>query len=152
MNRDGRSAKPYVYSDNKETRSHATMVLKDVYLNILKMLHPIIPFITEDIYSNFSDKMLIGENYATSLGKFNKEEKEVDKIISLIAKIREVRLSLNVAASKKITLCYNKDNLTKQNLNTLLDAKEVLKKKLWMTVPQMSTLTLIRKNISLKRV
>ncbi|MBQ7579183.1 MAG: valine--tRNA ligase [Clostridia bacterium] len=119
--------KPYVYSENKEVRSHATMVLKDVYLNVLKMLHPIIPFITEDIYSNFSNNLLILESYAKSMGHFKKEEKEVDKIISLIAKIREVRLSLNVPASKKITLCYN-ENIDAKNLKTLLFASDSLSK------------------------
>ena len=120
--------KPFVYSEDKDIRSHAVAVLKDVYNNVLKMLHPIIPFITEDIYQNFNSGLLINANYATSLGRFMKEEKDVDKIISLISKIRETRLSLNVPLGKKITLCYKKDLIEAKNLKTLLAAKEVLAK------------------------
>ena len=111
--------KPYVYSENKDERRHAVAILKDVYINILKLLHPIIPFITEDIYSNFASGFLMEQSYAISVGKFKQEEKLVDKIISAIKKIREVRLSYNVAPSKKLTLIANandKPSVTKAEL------------------------------------
>ena len=120
--------KPYVYSDNQETRANACAILKDVYLNILKLLHPIIPFITENIYSNFTNEMLINQSYAKSIGKFEAESERVEKIISLIQKIRETRLSYNVAPSKKITLVANKNNISDKSLKTVEEAKLVLSK------------------------
>ncbi len=120
--------KPYVYSDDQNTRANACAILKDVYLNILKLLHPIIPFITEDIYSNFTHQFLINQNYATSIGTFEKESKDVEKIISLIQKIREVRLSYNVAPSKRITLVVDKSNISKDSLNIVNESKLVLSK------------------------
>lgn len=120
--------KPYVYSDNQETRANACAILKDVYLNILKLLHPIIPFITENIYSNFTNEMLINQSYANSIGTFEAESERVEKIISLIQKIRETRLSYNVAPSKKITLVANKNNISDKSLKTVEEAKLVLSK------------------------
>ena len=120
--------KPYVYSDNQEARANACAILKDVYLNILKLLHPIIPFITENIYSNFTNEMLINQSYAKSIGTFEAESERVEKIISLIQKIRETRLSYNVAPSKKITLVANKNNISDKSLKTVEEAKLVLSK------------------------
>ena len=120
--------KPYVYSDNAETRAHSVAVLKDVYINILKLLHPIIPFITEDIYSSFGTGFLMDQDYAKSIGKFNAESKQVEAIINLIQKIREVRLNLDVAPAKKITLIVNTLNNKKDSIETIENAKLVLSK------------------------
>ena len=120
--------KPYVYSDDKQVRANAVAVLKDVYINILKMLHPIIPFITEDIYSNFGTGFLMEQDYAKSVGVFNVETEQVDNIINLIQKVREVRLNLNVAPAKRITLLVNNSKLTSNNIDTLNNANLVLSK------------------------
>ena len=120
--------KPYVYSDNKEVRANAVAVLKDVYINILKLLHPIIPFITEDIYSNFAEGFLMEQDYAKSVGTFTKETKQVENIIDLIQKIREVRLNLNVVPSKRITLVVDKTKISLDSLETLENAVLVLSK------------------------
>jgi len=120
--------KPYVYNDNKEIRAHAVAVLKDVYINILKMLHPIIPFITEDIYSNFGSGFLMEQDYAKSVGKFEKETNQVEEIINLIQKIREVRLNLDVAPAKRITLVVNKNNIKINSVEILNNATLVLSK------------------------
>ena len=120
--------KPYVYSEDKAVRAHAVAVLKDVYVNILKLLHPIIPFITEDIYSNFESGILMEQDYAKSLGVFTSEAEQVDKIINLIQKIREVRLSLNVAPAKRITLVANQSKLSDYNVRVLQNARLVLSK------------------------
>ncbi len=121
-------SKPYVYSDDQNTRANACAILKDIYLNILKLLHPIIPFITEDIFSNFTNEMLINQSYASSIGYFKKETEDIEKIISLIQKIRETRLSYNVIPSKRITLVVNKNNASKDSLNIIDESRLVLSK------------------------
>lgn len=121
-------SKPYVYSEDQKIRSSACAILKDIYLNILKLLHPIIPFITEDIYSNFTNELLINQSYASSIGYFKKESEDVEKIISLIQKIRETRLSFNVTPSKRITLVVDKNNISENSLNIINEAKLVLSK------------------------
>ena len=121
-------SKPYVYNEDKEIRANACAILKDVYLNILKLLHPIIPFITEDIYSNFTNELIIDKSYAESLGRFDREKEKVEKIISLIQKIRETRLSYNVAPAKRISLVIDKSNISDESINIINEAKLVLSK------------------------
>lgn len=121
-------SKPYVYSSDQNIRANACAILKDIYLNILKLLHPIIPFITEDIYSNFTNELLINQSYASSIGYFKQETESVEKIISLIQKIRETRLSYNVIPSKRISLVVDKNNISKSCLNIINEAKLVLSK------------------------
>ncbi len=121
-------SKPYVYSSDQNIRANACAILKDIYLNILKLLHPIIPFITEDIYSNFTNELLINQSYASSIGYFKQETESVEKIISLIQKIRETRLSYNVIPSKRISLVVDKNNIPKSCLNIINEAKLVLSK------------------------
>ena len=121
-------SKPYVYSSDQNIRANACAILKDIYLNILKLLHPIIPFITEDIYSNFTNELLINQSYASSIGYFKQETESVEKIISLIQKIRETRLSYNVIPSKRISLVVDKNNIPKSSLNIINEAKLVLSK------------------------
>lgn len=121
-------SKPYVYNSDQNIRANACAILKDIYLNILKLLHPIIPFITEDIYSNFTNELLINQSYASSIGYFKQETESVEKIISLIQKIRETRLSYNVIPSKRISLVVDKNNISKSSLNIINEAKLVLSK------------------------
>lgn len=121
-------SKPYVYNEDKEIRANACAILKDVYLNILKLLHPIIPFITEDIYSNFTNELIIDKSYAESLGKFDREKEKVEKIISLIQKIRETRLNYNVAPAKRISLVIDKSNISDESIDIINEAKLVLSK------------------------
>ena len=121
-------SKPYVYSSDQNIRANACAILKDIYLNILKLLHPIIPFITEDIYSNFTNELLINQSYASSIGYFKQETESVEKIISLIQKIRETRLNYNVIPSKRISLVVDKNNIPKSSLNIINEAKLVLSK------------------------
>ena len=119
--------KAFVYNENENVKAHSVAVLKDVYLNILKLLHPIIPFITEDIYSNFESGFIMDSSYAKSLGKFEKEAAKVDKIIGLIQKIRDVRVKNEIAPAKRITLALNSTN-SKENIETIKEAAPVLSK------------------------
>ena len=120
-------SKAFVYSDNKDVKAHSVAVMKDVYLNILKLLHPIIPFITEDIYSNFESGFIMNSAYAKSLGRFEKETAEVDKIIGLIQKIRDVRLKNEIAPNKRISLAVSSKD-SKENIVTIQAAAPVLSK------------------------
>ena len=91
-------------------------------------MHPIIPFITEDIYSNFTNELIIDKSYAESLGRFDNEKEKVEKIISLIQKIRETRLSYNVAPAKRISLVIDKSNISDESINIINESKLVLSK------------------------
>lgn len=123
--------KPYVYSENQEIRNHSTSVLVYLLKELLKFLHPIIPFITEEIYSNFADDLLINQAYAKMnfKGNFASEKAELEKIIEIIKKIREFRLDMQIPASKKVSLVVCENKITdKSVLTALSDLSSVLTK------------------------
>ncbi len=100
------ATKPMLYSNDESQRKHAIAMLTYVLTNILKLLHPIIPFITEEIYSKYNKKgeSIMVQEWPSFNRKYvyHKEEKAFENMISLITAIRNTRASMNVLPSKKI--------------------------------------------------
>lgn len=80
--------------------------------NILKLLHPFTPFITEVIWENLNKKtLLINEVWpkAEKKNEFSKEEAEMQRVIDAISEIRKARAEYKVDPGKKITaIIYTK--------------------------------------------
>jgi valyl-tRNA synthetase len=80
-------------------------VLLYVLKNLLKLLHPFVPFVTEAVWSHLGEKeMLIGDKWPKYDGKlvFRKEEKEMETVQQLITSIRSIRAEKGVEAGRKI--------------------------------------------------
>ncbi len=98
--------KPRLYaSDNQVSSNAALWTLKTVLIDELKLLHPYMPFITEEIFctlQNEEESIMISSwpVYAEER-KFAKEEKEIEIMKEAIRGIRNVRTSMNVPPSKK---------------------------------------------------
>jgi len=93
-----------------------TAVLLFVLKNILKLMHPFVPFVTETIWSNIDKKMLINETwpqYNKDL-LFKNESKAIELIKEIIGGIRSARADAKVDAGKKINaIIYGGKNSTK---------------------------------------
>jgi len=82
----------------------------DVYLTIIKLLHPIMPFITEEIWqlihSSNSTQSISIEKYpeSNSLLITYKIESEFELIQIIVEEIRKLRLSVNIPPSQKVKL------------------------------------------------
>ena len=91
-----------------ETAHTAQTVLVWVMQGMLKLLHPFMPFITEEIWQalNANVSPLMKENFPVFDGKLNfaDEEKDFEKVISAIRCIRTLRTSMNIAPSVKASL------------------------------------------------
>ncbi len=86
----------------------AKAVLVYVLTDILKLLHPFMPFITEEIYQALphdTESIMISEwvKYDEKLN-FSEEEAEMEKIMSAIRAIRNRRAEMNIPPSKKATV------------------------------------------------
>ena len=98
--------KPRLYaSDNQVSSNAALWTLKTVLIDALKLLHPYMPFITEEIFctlQNEEESIMISSwpVYADERN-FAKEEKEIEIMKEAIRGIRNVRTSMNVPPSKK---------------------------------------------------
>lgn len=97
--------KPRLYNDDDDTKKAALWTLKKVLINALKLLHPYMPFITEEIFCNLQDEeetiMLSKWPEFTEEYDFAKEEKAVETIKEAVRNIRNIRSEMNVAPSKK---------------------------------------------------
>ncbi len=101
-------SKVRLYNGKEEDKIQVAYVLDYVIRNILKLLHPFMPFVTTKIYRNlvkYDDKDLIIAEWPEGIDKeFNKEEETIEKIKELIVGIRNVRNNMNIHPSKKTKL------------------------------------------------
>ncbi|MDD6195658.1 MAG: valine--tRNA ligase [[Clostridium] aminophilum] len=97
--------KPRLYDDSDETKAAAIWTLKTVLINGLKLLHPFMPFITEEIFDNLQDQeetiMVSSWPVYQKEWHFEEEENATEMIKETVRSIRNVRTSMNVAPSRK---------------------------------------------------
>ena len=97
--------KPRLYSDADETKGAALWTLRTVLTNALKLLHPFMPFVTEEIYCTLcpeEESIMISSWPAFREDwRFVEEEKKVELIKGAVREIRNVRTQMNVPISKK---------------------------------------------------
>ncbi len=96
--------KPRLYNDGDDTKAAALWTLKTVLINSLKLLHPYMPFITEEIFCNLSDEesiMISSWPVFREEWNFSEEEKSVETIKEAVRGIRNIRSGMNVPPSRK---------------------------------------------------
>ena len=97
--------KPRLYNDAGETKTAAIWTLKTVLIDALKLLHPYMPFITEEIFCNIQDEeesiMISSWPVYDEANNFAAEEKAIETIKEAVRNIRNLRADMNVAPSRK---------------------------------------------------
>ena len=121
--------KPRLYDENCATRAEAQFTLYTVLINSLKMLHPIMPFVTEEIYNelpNTEDSIMITAfpEYTDEFA-FEDEEAKIEMLKELIVGIRNIRNNMNVHPSKKSELIF-----VTTKYNDLIEASRAFLEKL----------------------
>ena len=102
--------KSRLYDENCTTKFAAQYTLNKVLKDSLKLLHPVMPFVTEKIYMQLyhnDESIMISKwpEYTESLS-FKKEEEQIEKLKTIIVGIRNLRTNLNVHPSKKSKLIF----------------------------------------------
>ena len=106
-------AKPSMNAENSKRSENTQNVLAYVLREILTMLHPFMPFITEEIYTNLPDAdetiMLRRFTEADDIPSFPEEEGAMERVIDAIRAIRARRAEMNVPPSRKakVTIVTN---------------------------------------------
>ena len=97
--------KPRLYNDGDTTKSAALWTLETVLVNALKLLHPYMPFITEEIFCTLQSEeesiMISKWPEFTKEWHFAEDEAAVEMIKEAVRGIRNVRTGMNVPPSKK---------------------------------------------------
>ncbi len=118
-------SKSRLYGENPEEKRAALYTLNHALENILKILHPFMPFITEEIWQNIKedDSSVIVASWPENKEEYHfpKEEREVALIMEIIKTLRNIRSDMNVLPSRKAKLIIHTTDKRK---------KEILKKHL----------------------
>ena len=97
--------KPRLYNDGDTTKSAALWTLKTVLVNALKLLHPYMPFITEEIFCTLQseEESIMISKWPEFIEEwhFAEDEAAVEMIKEAVRGIRNVRTGMNVPPSKK---------------------------------------------------
>ena len=124
-------SKTILYSKNQKAIKEVKAVSCYIFKQILIIMHPFIPFITEKIWlknklDNSKKSFLMLANWPK--GKFNKDKnyKEVEKMISIISEIRSFKNELNISPGSFIDISIERIN--NNNKNFFKENNDVLKK------------------------
>ena len=122
-------AKLRLYGNDESAKSDVKKVLLYVLNKMIALLHPFMPFITEEIYNSLPDKkdMLIVESWPKFREEFefDSEEATVNSAIEAITAIRNQRATLNVGSKTKQDLIILAENDQFKNLLESLEGQFV---------------------------
>ena len=107
--------KPRLYnSDKKTSRNSALWTLKTVLIDALKLLHPYMPFITEEIFCTLQSEeesiMISKWPSFTEASVYQKEEKAIEVIKEAVRGIRNIRTEMNVSPGRKASVYIVAEN------------------------------------------
>ncbi|HJJ11399.1 MAG TPA: valine--tRNA ligase [Clostridiaceae bacterium] len=120
--------KTRLYDKTSTTRKAAQFTLNKVLQDSLKLLHPVMPFITEEIYTKLynDDETIMTAEWPKFEEKyaFQKEEQEIEKLKDVIIGIRNIRNNMNVHPSRKSKLIV----VTENYKNLINESESILNK------------------------
>jgi valyl-tRNA synthetase len=117
-----------LYDKDCATRKSAQYTLNKVLCDSLKLLHPVMPFVTEKIYTELynDDESIMISKWPEYSEKYNfaNEEDEIEKFKTIITEIRNIRNNMNVHPSRKSKLLV----VTENHKDLITESEELLKK------------------------
>lgn len=120
-------SKPVLYKESVDEKKNTINCLLYVLEKSLQLLHPFMPFVTEEIWTTVfeKDKSIMVSRFPADLPKYPGAEEEMQHILNAVTGIRSVRGELNVSPSLEIradikTLSKNVENILKNNLPALM--------------------------------
>lgn len=123
--------KPRLYNKEDTTREAALWTLKTVLIHALKMLHPFMPYITEEIFQHIQDEeeSIMISDWPVYKEEWNyiENETEIDLMKEAVRNIRNIRAEMNVAPSKKVQVFVVSD---KEDIRNIFENSKVFFKTL----------------------
>ena len=106
-------SKTILFSKNQKAIKEVRIVSSYIFKQILILMHPFIPFITEEIWlknklDNSKKSFLMLTNWPNGKAKQDKNFKEVKKMINMISEIRSFKNELNVSPGSFIDISIEK--------------------------------------------
>ena len=93
------------FAKENSNKINTCAILKEVVTAILKLLHPYMPFVTEEIYQIFNEGSIVVSDWPTNYPiNDNSNDYKIEKMLNIITSVRNMRLNNNVAPSKPLTM------------------------------------------------
>ncbi len=102
-----------------ESKASCLTVLTAVLKDTVKLLHPFMPFITEEIHSFLPGESgsLLGESYPEAGRRYEEEAAGMELVMELIKAVRNIKTDMNVKIKTAVPVyCYSKDRLSLESL------------------------------------
>ena len=95
--------KPRLYGEDEAAKDTACTVLNYVLSNTLKLLHPLMPFITEEIWTSLPDsgESIMISDWPEALDALKFDTANFDAVVEIIKSVRNLRTEMNVPQSVK---------------------------------------------------
>ncbi len=124
-------SKTILYSNNNKAKVEVKEVSSFIFSQILVMLHPFIPFVTEKIWlTNKFDKngknFLMLSNWISGKSKKDSDYDQVNKIIDIVSNLRSFKNELNVSPGSFVDISIH--NIKKNNKSFVLNNDVIIKK------------------------
>ncbi len=127
-------SKPILHGEDIAKKKERAAVLKFTFKKTMALLHPFIPYITEDIWDKLKDKsdsLLISYEYPEFDEKYiyTEDQEQMNKFIDVVSTIRNLRSSVNIPPKEKasIALFCDDETLRKYFKNQSLGLSEMAK-------------------------
>ncbi|NWG29360.1 MAG: valine--tRNA ligase, partial [Ignavibacteriaceae bacterium] len=112
-----------LYADNEEVKSAVLTRALSIFENMLKMVHPFMPFVTEEIWQLIKERNA-GESISTSeFPEVKKElinpqaDKEMETVVDIVTAIRNIRGEMNIPPSKKINVLLKSSEVSERQID-----------------------------------
>ncbi|MBK9097032.1 MAG: valine--tRNA ligase [bacterium] len=141
-----------LYADDEEVKSAVLTRALSIFENILKMVHPFMPFVTEEIYQLMKERK-DGESISTSeFPKVKKEsinaqaDREMETVEHIVTVLRNIRGEMNIPPSKKINVLLKSNEVKERQIDYIkkLAKVEDLKAGVNITKPKASASALVK--------
>ncbi len=117
--------KPVLYQGRDEDKVRVVKCLFFVIQQILKLLHPFMPFVTEEIWNNVLEKResIMLSSYPSNMKRDNEAEEKMNYLIDAISALRSIRGELNIQTAIKAhikTLSKDVEDILKGNIQAIM--------------------------------
>ena len=94
------------FNSNQEDKMNVCAILKYIVTAILKLLHPYMPFVTEEIYQYFNEGSITVSEWpkVLDINFTNLQNEQINKLFDIITAVRNTRVTNNIAPSKPLTI------------------------------------------------
>ena len=106
--------KPSLYGSDEKKKAATLSVLVYVLKETLKLLHPFIPFVTEEIYSyipTVNGSIMVSEYPKYNAARnYKKDAEKMDAVMGIIKAVRQIKVQAGASATKKVELIVLTEN------------------------------------------